>query len=254
MSDNVVSMENRRPEFKSAGRWAPLKNVALASKAVERAMNRAANLPGLVALTAPSGFGKSMAASYCANKYDGVLVECRSFFTRKVFAEQVLREMGIKPERTVGEMMLQIAEQLNLSGRPLLLDEMDHLVDTRVLEIVRDLHDMSRATILMIGEEQFGRKLLRRSERMHNRVLEWVTAQPASREDCKLLAQFYCDVPIADDWLDHVRTTCRGVTRYICVNIDGAREMARSKGWDKIDLAKWGKHDIYGGEGSRGRA
>ena len=245
---NIVSMERKSGEFKTGGRWAPLKNVTLAAKAVERAMNRSPNLPGMVALCGPSGWGKSMAASYCANRFEGIYVEARSYFTKKTFVESILKEMGIKAGRTIAEMMDQVAEQLDLSNRPLIIDEMDHLVDRNSIEIVRDLHEMSRSTMLLVGEEQFPRKLLRRSERFHNRVLQWVLAQPCSREDARSLAEFYCQIPIADDLLDHFRERCRGVTRYISVNIDRARELAQTEALKKIDLAAWGKREIYSGD------
>ncbi len=248
MSDNIISMDVKRGEFKGGGRWAALKNVTLTMKAVERAMKRSPNLPGIVVLHGPSGWGKSMAAAYCANRFEGVYVECRSYFTKKTFAQSILKEMGLRAGRTISEMMEQIAEQLDLSGRPLILDEMDHLVDRNMIEIVRDLHEMSRSTLLLIGEEQFPRKLLRRSERFHNRVLEWVQAQPASREDCRSLAEFYCTLPIADDLLEHFRERCRGVTRYICVNLDRAREAGQTGALKKIDLAAWGKREVYSGD------
>lgn len=249
MSDNIISMDAKRGEFKAGGRWAPLKNVNFTAKAVDRALARERNLPGIVVLYGPSGWGKSMAASYCANKFEGVYVECRSHYRSKSFALAILKEMGIRPARTTSDMMDQITEQLDLSQRPLIIDESDYLVDrAAMIELVRDLHEGARTTILLVGEEQFARKLLRRSERMHNRVLEWVQAQPASRDDCRSLAGFYCQTPIADDLLDHFRERTRAVTRYICINIDRARELGQSAGLKKIDLAAWGKRDVYSGD------
>jgi hypothetical protein len=246
--ENVVSIGHSAPGGKREGRWVPLKNVTLTAKAVEHALNRSPNLPGIVALVGPSGYGKSMASSYCANKFDGFYVVCRSYFTKKSFLETILKEMGIKAGRTIAEMMEQIATQLDLSQRPLMLDEMDHLVDRNMIEIVRDLHEMSRCTLLLVGEEQFPRKLLRRSERFHNRILEWVMAQPSSRDDCRDLAGFYCPISVADDLLDAFRERTRGVARYICTNIDTARRLGQSQGLQRIDLAAWGKREIYCGD------
>ncbi|MCC7484589.1 MAG: ATP-binding protein [Burkholderiales bacterium] len=250
MSDNtVVSMDARRGEFKREGRWAPLRNVMLASRAVNRAMNREPSLPGIVVLYGPSGWGKSMAASYCANKHDGFYVVCRSYFTKKSFVETILREMGIRPARTVGDMMEQAATQLDLSGRPLIIDEMDHLVDRNMIEIVRDLHEMSRSTFLLIGEEQFPRKLRARSERFHNRVLVWQPAQPASREDARDLAQFYVPgVEIGEDLLDNVRRRSGNVARVICVNLDAIREHCQKAGLRKINLEAWGDRNLFTGD------
>jgi len=235
--------------IKREGRWAPLKNVLLASRALERALKREPNLPGIVVLYGPSGWGKSMAASYCANKHEGIYIECRSYFTRRTFVESILREMGIKAGRTVAEMMEQVAEQLDLSNRPLIIDEMDHLVDRNVLEIVRDLHEMSRCTMLLIGEELFPKKLKRRSERFHNRVLVWQPALPASREDVHLLAGFYCPgVAIAEDLLEFIRKNSANVVRVVCVNLDAVREYCQKEGLKKIDLEAWGKRSLYTGD------
>jgi len=242
-------MERSAELIKREGRWAPLKNVTLASRALERALGRERNLPGIVVLYGPSGWGKSMAASYCNNKFDGVYVECRSYFTKKNFVEAILREMGVRPGRTITEMMEQVSNQLDLSRRPLIIDEMDHLVDRNALEIVRDLHEMSRGTFLLIGEEQFPRKLKRRSERFHNRVLVWQPAQPASKEDAHQLAAYYCpDVTIADDLLESIRRGSAGVARVICVNLDAVREHCQKEGIKKIDLDAWGKRSLYTGD------
>ena len=235
--------------IKREGRWAPLKNVFLAARALERAMKREANLPGIVCLSGPSGYGKSMAASYCMNKFDGVYIACRSYFTRKTFVEAVLREMGVKPGRTLAEMMEQAAEQLDLSGKPLIIDEADHLADKNAIEIVRDLHEMARCTILLIGEEHFARKLKRRSERFHNRVLVWQPAVPASREDVRELAAYYCPgIKISDDLQEAIRKTSGGVVRVICVNLDAVREHCSKTGTKAVDLEGWGKRSLFTGD------
>ncbi len=245
---NVVSMAGKTGDFKG-GRWAALKNVTLCAKAVTRALARERNLPGIVVLYGPSGWGKSMAASYCANNFEGVYVAARSYMTKKSFLESILKEMGIRAGRTVAEMMEQVADELDKSQRPLLIDEADHLVDRAMIELVRDLHEMSRATILLIGEEQFPRKLKARSERFHNRVLVWQPAQPMSQEDARLLAEFYCrDLHLADDLLDHARRAAGNVARVFCCNLDTIREHCHKTDVKKIDLAGWGKRELYSGD------
>jgi len=245
---NVVSMEGKNTPVNPGGRWAPLQNVLLCNRALERAMNREPNLPGIVSFSGLSGWGKSMAASYCANAHSGFYVECRSYFTKKSFVEAILKEMGIRPGRTVGIMMEQCAEQLDLSQRPLLVDEADHIVDRNAIEILRDLHEMARTTILLIGEEQFPRKLLK-WERFHNRVLVWELAQPANASDARKLAGYYCPgLEIADDLLERVREVSRAAARRICVNLDMIRDHCQKAGAKKIDLAAWGKRALYSGD------
>ncbi len=244
---NPASIETKTAAVKG-GRWAPTQNLLLCSRALERAMNREPNLPGIVSFSGPSGWGKSMAASYCMTKFQGFYVECRSYFTKKSFVEAILKDMSVRPASTLSRMMEQVVEQLDLSQRPLIIDEADHIVDRHAIEILRDLHEMSRTTILLIGEEQFPRKLLKH-ERFHNRVLVWELAQPANTDDARKLAGFYCpDITIDAALLDRVCEVSRNTARRICVNLDMIRNHCQTHGLKKIGLEDWGKRAFYSGE------
>lgn len=234
----------------SASGFAPLRNVQSCTRVMEHLITRAPNLPGMGVFYGASGLGKSFAAAACTNKFNAVYVECRSYFTTKSLLLSICKEMRLRAGATVYDMVSQISEQLSLSGRPLILDEMDHIVDKRLVEIVRDLYEASSAPILMIGEELFPAKL-KRWERFHNRVLDWQPAAPSDLADAKKLARVYSsDVEIADDLLERIVQASRGVARRICVNIELVRQEAKSSGTPKggFDAARWGTRDFYTGE------
>lgn len=236
------------------GTWVPLTNVRLASDLLDRAMNRSPNLPGIVVHAGPSGYGKTEAGLYCGNKFNGITVECRSFFTAKSLMTAILKEAGLVPGRTLYDMMEQLIEELRLSRRPLIVDEVDHIVETKSLQILRDIHDAAQCAILLIGEDRLPQKL-QRTERFHNRVLVWQVASAATERDTQQLAQFYCPkAEIADDLLKAFNKATRAVVRRICVNIDGAREIAETRGLKKVTLADWGDKPFYTGEAPARRA
>src|SRR3990167_4419154 len=108
---------------------APLRNVLLARRLMEHLINRAPGLPGMGALYGPSGYGKTSAVANLASSYGAVYIECRSYFTKKSLLLTILQEMGIKPGRNVHDMVNQICDQLTLSRSPLIIDEVDHIVD-----------------------------------------------------------------------------------------------------------------------------
>jgi len=60
---------------------APLANITLADRAITRAMERAEHLPGMVEFHGPSGWGKSIAANYVANRYRAYYVQAKSVWT-----------------------------------------------------------------------------------------------------------------------------------------------------------------------------
>lgn len=231
--------------------FAPLRNVLIATRLMDHLLNRSPGLPGLGVFSGPSGLGKTLAAASVATRTKAYYVECRSYFTKKSLLLSILEEMKIKPGRTIYEMVNQICEQLVTSRRPLILDEADYL--ERLIELVRDIYEGSNAAILLIGEEQFPRKL-KRYERFHNRVLDFQLAEPADLDDAKKLAKLYApDVAIGEELLEKVVEVTRGVTRRVVVNIEMVRSEAKKAGNGRIDLKGWGQRSFYVGEAPQRR-
>lgn len=227
---------------------AQITNIELADIAIERAIGRTTNLPGLVVMHGPSGFGKSMSANYVANRRRAYYVQAKSAWTKKVFLQKVLFEMGIAPAKTIGEMLDQICDQLAASSRPLMIDEADHIVEKNYIELVRDIYESSQAPIMLIGEEGLPQKL-KRFERFHGRVLTWIAAQPVTLADAKLLQPIYSpQVKVANDLLQRLVDLAHGSVRRVCVNLDNIQEEALKAGLDEIDLAAWGKRALFTGE------
>lgn len=227
---------------------APLANVGLCTGALDRAMSRAAHLPGMVCFYGPSGWGKSTAAAYTANRSRAYYVECKSTWTKKATLMAIIHEIGIPSPKTIYEMTDAICEQLARSGRPLIIDEMDHLVEKSAVEIIRDLYEGSGAAILLIGEERLPKKL-EKWERFHGRILDFIPAQPADIEDARHLARLYCrHVAIADDLIAKIHEASAGSARRICVNLERVQEEAIALGQTEIDLARWGSRPFFSGE------
>jgi len=242
-------MNDPTPAVTGTPTVAPLTNVSLTLQAVERAQRRSHGLPGIVVLHGPSGWGKSTAAAYTAAQTRAYYVAMQSVWTRRAFLEAVAREMGLASIGTIATLAGQIAEQLVLSGRPLIIDEADVLAERDGgAGIIKDLYESTLGTILLIGEEKLPQKLTR-YERLHGRVLEWVGAQPASVADAMALTRIYCPgVKVADDLLRELVKRAKGSVRRIAVNLDRVRQEASSMGWDQVDLALWGERAIYTGE------
>ena len=219
-------------------------NIAQCQNALERAMTRAANLPGLVCFYGPSGWGKSLSANYLCNCQRGYYVQIKSIWSKKVTLAKILGEMGIKPGNTVGDMLDQVCDQLSASGRPLVIDEMDHLVEKKAVELIRDIYEGSQAPILIIGEEQLPHKL-KKWERFHGRILAFVPALPVSLDDARLLQAVYAPgVDCADDLLQHLVSLAHGSVRRVCVNLDAIREEAQGHGATRVDRAWCDGHGI----------
>lgn len=232
---------------------AQIGNIALCNIALSRALDRSANLPGLVCFYGPSGWGKSVSANYIANNSRAYYVQAKSVWTKKHFLKSVLFEMGIKAAGTIADMADQVAEELAASNRPLIIDETDHLVDRNAVELIRDIYESSQAAILLIGEEGLPGKL-KAWERFHGRVLAWVQAQPVNVADARKLAEIYCrDVRVDDDLLTRLVDLSHGSVRRVCVNLELVQQEILNTGGDSATLATWGRRELYTGEAPKRR-
>lgn len=229
----------------------PLTNLGLLASAIERAKSRPNSLPGLVVMYGASGLGKTVGATFAANIYRGYYVECRDTWTKKAFLAAILKEMAILPHRTMSEMVDQIADQLSRSGRPLIIDDAQYLLDKAMANVLTDIYNASQGTLVLIGEEKVPNSLAK-LQRLHNRVLEWVPAQPASPEDMRALADnCYPQLRIHDDLLENLRMAVRGCLRRVAVNLYHVHCEASALGMESISLEEWGSRGWFTGEPPR---
>ncbi|KGE77672.1 AAA family ATPase [Halomonas salina] len=227
----------------------PLTNVGLLASAVENVTNRPPELPGIAVMYGFSGYGKSLAAAYTANLHRAYYLQCRESFTKKAFVQAMLREMGITPTKTLNDMIDQVAEQLSRSGRPLIIDDVQYILEKAAANLITDLYEASQGTLILIGEEHVPTAMSRRLERLHNRVLEWVPAQPASLDDVSLLAaKSYPEIEIDDDLLEMVNTRVGGCLRRVAVNLYQIHAEALANGWTLVGLKEWGDREIHTGQ------
>jgi len=165
-----------------------------------------------------------------------------------------LREMGIVPGTTLSVMVDQVAEQLSRSGRPLLIDDVQYLLEKAVANVLTDIYNASEGTIVLIGEERVPASLAK-LERLHNRVLEWVPAQRATLDDLRALAQAsYPKLRFSDDLLEDLRVKVSGCLRRVAVNLYKVYSETQAQAIDSIDLAGWGTRGWFTGEAPSRRA
>lgn len=230
---------------------APLSVVSTARTLLATAQNREKYLPGMVVLYGPSGFGKSTACAYLQNKHFAYYVECRSVWSKKALLENTIYAIfgrAYAKANTIAGMLDQICEQLCKSRRPLIIDEMDHIVEKAAVEIVRDIYEASGTPMLLVGEEGLPGKLVK-WERFHGRILDWKAAPAADLDDARTLAGFYCHgVEVRNDLLELIHGKAKGSVRRITINLERAKQEAISQGIASIGLKEWGKKELFSGE------
>ena len=135
-----------------------------------------------------------------------------------------------------------------MNPRPLIIDEMDHIVKKSMVDLIRDIHDGARIPILMVGMETLLSDL-RTWQQFHRRIIRATQALPADAADALKLRDVYCRPGlVSDDLADHFRASCGGVAGYITINLEQACVLAASAGKASIDRAWWAERPVFTGD------
>ena len=174
----------------------PISNVARLSEAGTALLERPMGMPGMGLVFGPSGAGKTTAIAWLATRQHGVYVRARATTTPRSLLAGICRELGIAPSSTNDGTVEDIVQKLAETGRPLFIDEGDYLVNqTRLVETLRDIHDLSSVPVILVGMAGINRKIAGRKQ-LAGRIAQWVEFQPASIEDAQLLAKQLAEVEI----------------------------------------------------------
>lgn len=227
-----------------------VKNVAAFMTLCMRLIERDPHLPGIGVCHGDSGLGKTYASIFAQNKTRAIRVEIGDSWTRRTLLLAILGELQLRPRArlTIAEMAEEAIKALgDEPRRPLIVDEADKAVDKGFIELVRELHEHSGAPVILIGEERLPAKLLS-VERVHNRVLDWLPAQPCDLDDAREFAKAFAPgVAIKDDLLAALIAQSQGRARRIVVNLSRVAEFARNRGLKAVDGALW-RGEFFTGE------
>lgn len=206
--------------------------------------NRAIGLPNLGVFYGFSGYGKTYAAVYVRNAMRAVYVEVGSSWNVKTLLQKILFELGVgNPKGTIADLVDQAIMLLGENpDRPLIVDEADKLCDKNTIEIIREIADKTQVPVLLVGEEALPAKL-QRIERVHNRVLAFVPAQPCDDDDVRALADMVLDdIAVEAALLLHIRKVTDGRARRIVTNLAKAKEwFAKEQPKGGLTLANYGR-------------
>lgn len=230
-------------DVKTPSSIAPLKNVAALMTMIDRLQNRPMGTPSIGVFCGYAGLGKSVAANYAQNAAQAIYLEIGPTWTIKEFLKKLLQELDEPNQKGTATDLIDRVLGI-LAGDPdqvLLIDEADRLLDRKIIEIVRELHDKLQLPVVLIGEEKLPAKLgAPVYERVHSRVLDWSLAQPCDLADAEMLAEFLVPgVDISDGLLKDIVSRTRGNARRIATTLYQVENEATNSGTQTMDQATY---------------
>lgn len=214
------------------------RRLAEAQKLVER---RGAREAGLVLVRGKYGIGKSELTERWAADSGWVFVRAKATWTKRALLDELADLMGLSKIGRNQEVQARIIGKLAVDMVPMIIDEADFLVGTTatLLEVVRDITDLTGTMCFLVGMEHFPMKVARHGH-IASRVAKVVDLQPLSLADVKATVAAKAEVPIDDDVLPLMLDQSSGRMRLILGAIANMEAWAQANSWPKVsaDLVK----------------
>jgi DNA transposition AAA+ family ATPase len=224
---------------------APVKNVERLSGAYGALSERDSGVPGIGLLYGFTGAGKSTAAALLINRVNGVFVRAAAVWTPSTMLGAIAMELGGEPGGKNAQQLGFITERLAMSGRPLFVDEADYLLtNIKMLETLRDIHDITGVPLVLIGMAGIERRITHRAQ-FSRRISQWVEFKPLDLFDARTLADAVCEVNLNDDLVGKLHSAASGSIGLMTVGLARIEAVAKGQGWDTVDAKAWGDKQFF---------
>ena len=209
---------------------AQTKNLHNLAEVGQALSTRTPDLPGIGMIWGPSGLGKTTAAVWF-RRPDGCGLRARAVALDAVGGcSRHLPELDVLPAARCALMLDTIVERLATTQRPLIVDEADYLLRSgRLLDTLRDLHDVSSAPVIVIGMADFRRRVASK-EQFAGRIAQTVEFRPADLADVRTTAEACCEVELDDDLLERITRETQGSMRRVKVALSVIERWADRRG------------------------
>lgn len=222
-----------------------VKNVAALQNAYEALAGRDLGIPGMALVYGETGAGKTTAITWMVNRTRGVYVRATASWTLNAMLGRIMAELGAEPMGRNASMVDYIVQQLTESQRPLFVDEADYLLaDTRMIETLRDLHDLSGMPVVLVGMASIEKRLVHRPQ-LRGRISHWVEFLPADIEDAKTLAETVCEVKVDEELLERLHRESAGSMRLMAVGLARIESLGKTNGLKTVTAAEWGGRKLF---------
>lgn len=218
---------------------ARVKNVTHFASAYKALEKRDSGIPGMGLVYGFTGSGKSTTVAWIVNQCYGIYVRATSLWTPSAMMSAILTELGIAPLHGCAKMLAVTTECITKNSRPLFVDEADYLLgNLRMLEALRDIHDLTGVPVVLIGMAGIERKLVHRKQ-LSRRISQWIEFQPCDLEDTELLAETVCEVKVHEDLLSRLHKEANGSIGLMTVGLSRIEAYAKTQRWHAINAEQW---------------
>lgn len=214
------------------------KRLKEAEKLVAR---RGAREAGLVIVRGKYGIGKSELVERWAVDSGYVFVRAKETWTKRALLDELADKMGLAKHGRNQEVQARIIGKIAVDMVPIIVDEADFLVRSTasLLEVLRDITDLTGAMCFLVGMEHFPHKVAR-YEHIASRVAKVVEFETLSLADVKATIAVKCEVKIDEDLIPEILRQAKGRMRLLLTALANIEQWASANSWTSVNAEKVG--------------
>jgi len=176
-----------------------LKNVVKFNGIIKKVNHDLTGVERMGLVFSDPGYGKTRTALHYAANNGAVMIRTKKLMTGRWLLEEIVEELGAEPKWKSKDLFAQAIELLGERKRTIILDEIDYFTsDSRVIETMRDLHDIAHCPIIFIGMGQADKKL-RRFPHLWDRFVDVQKFEKLDTEDVRTMAHEVSEVKLEQD-------------------------------------------------------
>jgi DNA transposition AAA+ family ATPase len=154
--------------------------------------------------------------------------------TPRWLLEEIVAELGEAPMFRTADLFRQIQDKLMDRSRTIIVDEIDYF-DGRMIETLRDIHDISGTPVVLIGMAQAEKKLMR-YKHLFDRFAEVIRFSDLTLKDVATIAEQLCEVGLTKDAVSFIHADTTRFRRLI-VWLYRAEMFANANGRKEVTAA-----------------
>jgi len=179
------------------------------------------------------GTGKTEIAQRYAADNDHPYIRATDIMSRRSLLSRIVAELGEQPKYTADDLFNQAIDMLLDHPRTLIVDEVDYLCRGGMVEVLRDVNDITNTPVVMVGMHQLDQKL-KRFRHLYDRFSAVVRFRTFEVEDIASLAEQICECKIDAGGLKFIHERGHGKFRRTIVWFSRAEKMAKKNGIEVI--------------------
>ena len=197
-------------------------------------IDKSNEIPKMGLVYGDPGLGKTQTAVWWATKNDAVYVRAQNKMTNKWLLEKIVYELGESPSRKMADLIEQCISHLRLKPQVIIIDEVDYLINRmKIVETLRDLHDLTGAPVVLIGMQESKTKL-GKYRHLYDRISEILEFKSFSKEDVEVIVEELSEIKISDEARE-IFFEKKNRFRQIIKGIALLENLAKTNGLLKID-------------------